>query len=422
MNNQTNNEINPALPELFNSSEFLNDQQLSTLIGGIGNNEGKALLLVAMATGGSAYTSRPLHGLITGLPGMDSVEAGSIYTQKGWCQSSIGPAGLVENHGSDGTQVTSLGLRLGVPLAGLLLNHADKYDVPLVELFGETRSSSEVPSQFIRLRIMEELLTHPGGMQLGDLVTSTYASNQVVIEKQLRKLANADLITYDDWDSATCQIRYEVPSESRSSLADKAGFTGTIAEYLLQASETSHDQVVNYCIQTVPGFNQLDPRAQSAKVSVVMFNLKRQGLVQKLEGKERPFELDVSLTPEQLEQWTDLCNKLESFKNQEPEVLAKWTKVAFDFITDPAKVRRAYERFRDSSARANHIEKNLGSIVLNALQDSGGSASVREVVKLASDRRGNSVSHFGVVRVLNHLAAEGLVNRHQDKVVMFSKR
>jgi hypothetical protein len=410
-----------ASPELDSSGEFLDDYQLAGLLGGIGNNEGKALLLLSMANEGGTYTQRPMHRLLTRLPGMDSVDAGGFSTQESWCRSTIEPAGLVESRDSGGTEVTALGLRLGVPLAGLLLDHADRYDVPLVELFGETRSSSEVPSQLIRLRVIEELLTNPGGIQLSDLVDSSDASHQVVIEKQLRKLANSGLITYDDWDEAINQTRYQINAEHEDDLATRSGLTGSVSEYLLNAREASYDQITQHCIQKVPGFDKLDATAQSAKVSFVMSHLKRSGLVKVLEGREQPHELNVSLSPAQLELWTDLFNKLETFKTQAPEVLAKWTEVALAFITDPAKVKSAYERFRDSSARANPGEKSLGNIVLGVLQETDGPTSVREVVQLASNRRGSSVSHFGVVRLLNRFADEGLVDKERDRVLMFSK-
>lgn len=408
--------------ELDNGRELLNDHQLSTFLGAIGNNEGKALLLLAMAKGGDTYTSRSLHTLVTDLPGMSNVETGGVQTQKSWCDSSLEPIGMVEKSKSGGFHATSLGVEIGVPLAGLLLDHSDKYNVPLVELFGENRSSSGISSQFIRLRIIEELLTNPSGIKLSDLVESSGASNQVVIEKQLRKLSNAGLISYDDWDEATNETRYEINPGTQDSLGAKSGFIGTIAQYILQASNVTHKDIISHLAESEPEFANLKPEEQSQKVASAMHRLKAQDLVLKVEGRELPSEINISLTPEQLKQWTDLCNKLEVFKTLRPEILAEWKDLAFEFINDPERVRNAYERYRDSSARANPTVKNLGNIVLRVLEGVDRPAPVREIVKQASSLRGSSVSHFGIVAALNRLASEGLVEKREDRVLMFSKR
>jgi hypothetical protein len=402
--------------ETSSSHEPMTEVQLAELISATGNHEGKALLMLTMGIQGEGhadYGQADTHRLIADLPGAINAKLGNKTSQFTWCDGSLIPAGLVAETQQQPRRMaaTKEGLEVGVPLAALLLDFSDRYDVDLAQIFGGRASSAGVRSPQLRIKLLEELLSNPAGTtNLKSLVNISGAADQVVIEKHLRKLNDAGLLKYKDWDYGVNVPRYMLEEQHYKPIMELGAVTAACLEYFQAYGEATRDALIKYCLETIPGS---DLKSIGPKIAQSVYGLKRVGAVSVLEGQSANQLLDVNFTIEQEAMWLELLNMLDEFRGQDDEVLAKYTQMGRDFLNDPEKVGRAIKRYTERSVR---LTNNLSSLVMAAIKDKASTGTVRNIVQLASRKHGAALSHYGVLRIMNELVEQGQLKLVDGKV------
>ncbi len=414
--------------ELAPRHEPLDEQRMGDYLAGVGNHEGKALLLLALnqADNDKFHTRGQLHELLKELPGSKNAYLGNRGNQVNWCQRSLAPIGFVareEYDGADRFAITDEGREIGVPLAGLLLDFSERHKVPLVELFGSSISNGKMRSPIIRLRMVRELLTHPNGANLAEMVDSTEVADQVVIEKHLRKLAVVGLIEYNDWDNAV--------DEQRVALLDKsfepnsqATWQSLIVERLKAEDSVSFDDLISYCSQKQPESDaQLDDAAVAIKVSITLYRLRERGKVSPPSGQLKDQALPVRFTSGQEQVWTELLNLLEAFMDRDPELIERGNTLAKHILNEPDIITNLLNRSAEAAANTkNDTGKDLGTLVMRVLANAQAPLSVRDLVTGVSEVQGRTYSHYAVSRIAKKISGAGAIIEEKDKVLRYRLR
>ncbi len=179
---------------MLSSSAEVPQQQLSDLLSGIGNHDGKAVLGLAMEPG-EVYGYGDLWRLVS-----DHSETGLQFSSRtsamAWCKQSLAPTGVVERANEKPLQfsLTEIGQELGQPLAGLLLPLAEQYSIPLTRLWGERMSRTTVRSPLVRLAISSCLLESETALTPEKIAEQTELCSRVV-QRQADAMTRDGLIT-----------------------------------------------------------------------------------------------------------------------------------------------------------------------------------------------------------------------------------
>jgi len=421
-------EVNSSSYETSTLYEPLTEAMLGNLLAAVGNHEGKALLLLAMGTGTAVdryYSQGELHDLISELPGSGSAYLGSRMNQMSWCKSSLAPIGMVAK--ADYAMPLSFGItpegrELGVPFAAMLIDFSDKHSVALVELFGSTTSRSELRSPLLRMKLVEELLTHPEGANLRDLVAATGTASQVVIEKHLRKLDIAGLLKYRDTDVAKHEPSYRLVHKDYQP-QDRGFWATSTVEFLRSRDAATLDEIVDhwYSEQPLGPPSERERSNVAEKLRYCLYGLDTRGLVTTVNAKRAHQRGRISLDEHQEAMWTDLHNLLAKFRSQDQPYISTLQRRAQELLREPGTIARALNRAAESSAFSrNDSKKDLTGLVLASLVESQQPLSVRDIVKVASEKQGRTVSHSGIVVILNKLVNQGAAGVRKNKVLKYS--
>ena len=401
--------------EILHSPEVMPDDRVAQLISAIGNHEGKALLMLALSASDEDHTQGELHQLLKALPGTQGASLGRSNNQLSWCKYSLAPAGLVEIDATAKpllTKVTEEGRAAGAPLAALLLEFADTYEVSLAQLFGGSMTGSETSSPEIRFKLIEELLTNPIGANLNDLAVSTGAASQVVVEKHLRKLHNAKLLTYNDFDHAINQPTFQLSNESYAPAANSNLLRRVCFDYIKSHREATHDEITAYCREVMTEYcDALGAKTLQIRISTTLHSLKKYGVITAVAGKQANRMVDVRFSKEQAALWTNLFNRLEAFKRSDSDARDTYERQGRNFLASHDKVSRAVARYTERNLLMNNA---LAGLALGVIESGETTGTVRDIAKVVSEKHGGAVSHFGIVKILNHLTEQGLLTVHSE--------
>lgn len=145
--------------------ERLSDEEMGNLISALGNHEAKAIVLCLM-TPGIIYPRYDLYRAVIQAQGQN---IGWRMNREGpfkYCQNSLSPIGLVTHEvinpdlSTYGYMKTEYGEKIGVPLAGLLLDFSLRHpDFSLQDFFASTSSPSQ-SQKMVRWSIKKERPLH----------------------------------------------------------------------------------------------------------------------------------------------------------------------------------------------------------------------------------------------------------------------
>jgi hypothetical protein len=347
--------------------------------------------------------------------------------QMNWCNGSLEPNGLVVRAESDRspTQVaiSEKGRAQGLPLAGLLLDFSEVYEIPLNAVFGGTASRYGLRSPLIRYRLIGKLLTHSKGTTLQALVESSGAAAQPIIQKHLRKLSVAGLVEYNDWDEGVNQTRYRLVDRGYEPQSRATPWLAQAVKRLRQTETVTIDEFVAHYRSKLPRETSGLSRDQISRQTVSkLFHLVKRGVVDKPEGRSANQTVPVRLTKEQAEMWTDLIGRLKSFRLQEPEALDQYGQLAYDLLRYPGHVASLLNRSAEASALARtDTKKDLSTAVLSVLVTSG-PLNMRNLVAEVSRQQGRTYSGWGIASVARELAGQGVVEVTEDRVLSYAAK
>lgn len=419
----------PVIPsrETSQSHEPLTDEQLGNLLAALGNHEGKATLLMAMQPE-AMYTQGSLYHLLTERIQGEPVYKGRDTNAMGWCKRSLEPIGLVarvEEGAPTRYGITQLGIEIGKPLAGLLLNFSDKHNISLSTIWGETQSRSEIRSPYARVKVIKQLL-HATAPVTPSVISKGTGLGAVHVEFQLSTMDRDSLVTYESWDKGAQDITYIW--QDYASLLNPRGGRGkefndkTIAalEYLKEYGRATLDELTDF------GWDCLNDREKQLitrealrfSINDSMKRLHNKGAIDR-ETKMRPDT--VYLTEAQRAFWKELFEGLNSIQARDEQALADYVETGQHYLDNPAGVGRGIQRSYESTSKgAAAVGKDLGSLVLNILQGND-TLSVRDITETIS-RTERSVSVFGVRTVLKRLVEQGALLEIDDKVKRYRQK
>lgn len=154
---------------MYQSVETHGEQGVPTpeLLSGVGNHEGKALLLLYLSMSGGMQAGYPMYKGFKDFIGTGSSWVPSSTVPFKYCTDSLEPIGQVAKGSAPsirGTakayEVTDFGRTVGVPTVGLLLDWSLEYpDISIQQVFGPTHSKGEVRAAHNRLSVLSELAT-----------------------------------------------------------------------------------------------------------------------------------------------------------------------------------------------------------------------------------------------------------------------
>lgn len=404
---------NPAPIE----SRILSDERMGSLIASFGNHNGKALLATLMQEG-QDYNPGELHGLIRDLPGADGIYLGSSTNQYDYIIGSFEEPGLVKvTQTPDGPSVrlAEEGIQHAKPLAALLLDIADKHDTSLESIFGGNRTSKEFKSPYVRITIMESILTAPQGMTIQEIMRATGIGDPT-ITGQLINLSYAGLVDRQPWSQGDDDVKYRVGNVAydRTIVGKQPSAWRTAAlDYLLSHGEATLDQLL---AASSEHFDQ--PQSDSKKrykLAKAFHQLITKGVVEKVNTRQSGLDSEVLLNDDQLNFWTELLNTLENFRTGMPSTLELGHQLAKDIPQDPRFVARALTRLNETSPHMQDANyKDMGSVVLSILSASEHPLTIRAIRESASKTLGRNVSGWGVSKILGKFIEKEFVTENSD--------
>src|SRR3989344_6016792 len=196
-------------------SEKLSDEEMGNLLASIGNSEAKALTLLVLADG----CILPDKAIQTKLSKLQGPSPAWRPVSK-YCETTLAPIGLVAKEYIEpegnlwGYQITDYGKRIGIPLAGLLLDFSSKYNPALYDLFGRTQSVSKEESRdastgaikfkkrspMTRLSLFWELLT--AELPVRQLDLASQVAHPSMMGHHLMDLGRNGVIQYESMESS----------------------------------------------------------------------------------------------------------------------------------------------------------------------------------------------------------------------------
>ena len=211
-----NKEFIPQINVENNETEILTNETLGNLISSMGNLETKANLLRIMKPG-ILYSRSDLRRVFNDSQGKNigwSLGTGSLAA---YCSGTFVPIGLVAAEIIDkenniyGYKITEYGERVGLPLAGLLLNFSLNHpEISLVKIFGSTHSNTVVNPEILekqqidfkkrsptnRVKIFYELATSAFPLRLIDLA-SNIDEDINNVSNHIQELKRYGLLNYE---------------------------------------------------------------------------------------------------------------------------------------------------------------------------------------------------------------------------------
>lgn len=378
MEMQTEGQEVPRTPE--RPKERLSDEEMGNFISALGNHEAKAITLCLM-TPGIIYSRGDLHRAVIWAQGQNKGWRMNRQVSFDYCQKSLSPIGLVTREvinpdlSAYGYIKTDYGDKIGVPLAGLLLDFSLRHpDFSLQDFFGRTHSSSQSQeideteykkrAPITRLKIFWEILTSSPLIQTRDIVKQIgYASTAENIGKHLFNLSRNGLLSYEAVTKGEAHVFYrlsETPPFSEPEPYDRDRKLTNFAYQLLKedgnrewSAEVIKERYQQYLETQVKSL--LNEKNLMGRISSILSHLVKKGYARrrKFIGGQKGSE--VTLTEEQRKVLLELVTLLDRFQNQDPAVLELGKRLASQIITNSEKVSLLFAKAKERSSDAGSL-------------------------------------------------------------------
>ena len=404
---------NLATPISFENSmdAHLTDEYMANLISGVGNHASKLVLLASMQPGAiySQSGETSAHSLLKssqdGSHGDGWVPEYTVPFK--YLADSLAPIGMVakelidEQKGTIGYGVTEAGSIVGVPFAGYLLDFAERHNLALSQVFGDTTSRN--PNERAggsRWRIFQGLATQEADEQVSITQLAQSVGNGIArTQNSLSELASINLLHYEagtkrqpqtyhiDIDSLRNRLPGMYTSRSRE-LAQYVVDTGlsvcTVAEL---AELVTKDKLEN------------NTAAFRSALKSILRNWENIGLTQRTIEKSGDALIWVTSAQQIILQ--DLVQILDNIQSGDNDTLKIGRAMARDIVNDPNRVVKLLAHEKEVSVHYHGQEnaKKRGARVLEILHRSGTEMTYEEIRK-ELENMGDIVSAKGVARII----------------------
>lgn len=430
-----------SIPEV-RKNEPLSDEEMGNLLAAIGNNEAKALTLIAMKRG-SIYTPKRLRKAVWEIQGDKKGWPISDMAVLGYCRFSFEDIGLVAKSVSDsirgtwGYIKTDYGEEQGDALAGLLLDFSLNHEgVSLYQIFGATQSTSEerevdssagktefkTRSPLRRLRVLWELVTSEGQMSVTTL-SKLLDENPDMINAHLERLSVFNLVHFETTkfgeEITAYQLSENLPDQPPTLLFHRPTLTKSM--YELISSDPNKTWGTHELIEAIntkrKAVNKLPLSRPNARFVGILKHLEREGYVTQIgfKGEERS---KVWVDEDQRVVLIDILTLIDNFQRQDPEVLREGRLLAANFTG--TEFSKLWAKAKKYSSMANKVPReDSRNEVLDYLREHPKSTTAQLTTYLSKIQERN-VAQANTRFLLNELRNSGLVAKSQDKVVKWS--
>lgn len=298
-----------------------------------------------------------------------------------------------------------------MPLAALLIDFGDKHNVALRDLFGSTMSRTDKRSPSTVLGLLQKLRNDPSDVSV---------TAQQHDEQHLKRLSNAGLITYEDWD-ATKSIKYKLLDKPYRPTKKASTLRKVTYEYLQEHNTATLDELVDYYSETIPDEIAGDSETElRAKIAHSLGQLEKPGY---LEREGRKNDGQVKINPAQKSILVELLDQLERFSSGDAEIAEHLQARANAILTNPELIARALERAAESSPlMQNGTEKSVGRLVLAALGVSE-ARSIKEIRQTITSDFGRNFTTTAIRSALHDLEEQQQVvgTKHRQNTLRFTR-
>lgn len=405
--------------------ERLSDAQMGNLISALGNHEAKAAVLCLM-TPGIIYSAGDLHRAIIWAQGQNIGWRMSRSDSFSYCQNSLSPIGLVTHEAINpdlsayGYMKTEYGDKVGVPLAGLLLDFSLRHpSFSLWDFFGGTASSSQSQeigemeykkrSPTTRLKIFCEILTSSLPIRCIDIARQTGEITRT-IGTHLSNLSENGLLSYEAIKPGEARVFYRLsetpPSSEPEPLRRLVSLTNFVYELLKKDgnkewfAEAVQEQHRQY--QKINGKPLRKEAISTDIISDVLSHLVKKGYARRRKFIGGKIHSEVTLTEEQRKMLLELVTLLDRFQNQDPAVLKLGKRLASGIIANPEKVSLLLAKAKERSSHAGALptQETAGDILRIISSSPGYTANQIHDTLKEEGRRLSQESIVGIIRVL----------------------
>lgn len=422
--------------------EPLTDEELGNLLAAFGNNEAKAVTLIAMRKG-VIYSEYDLYSAVIEKQGEGVGWRQSRGVPFAYCRSSFENIGLVAKSVSDpvletwGYLKTDYGEELGDALAGLLLDFSLRHpEVSLYDIFGSTASrgeKKEVESSlglisfknrapFTRLKIIWELATANRSIREIDLSNNIREAKITNIHQHLLGLKSVGLIHFEDIDGREAYSQFQLalnsPIESPRPMPKYPGMTKFLYELLKSDPNkiwTLEELNIAYKAKNKAENPDFVNGINNTHISSVLSFLEKAGYVYQpgsFTGEKRSI---LWVDEGQRLMFIDLLTLIDQFQNQDANTLQKWRMLAGNFSSWQINALMAKAKEHSSMANAVSTAETAGRI-LDTLKEHPKSTS-REIRELILNYRERKMSKASINGILRKLKSTGKIEETVEKSI-----
>lgn len=401
----------------------ISDQNLGVLLASVGNHEGKALTLIAMADK-HLYTSRDLHKKVMRAQGTTPAWKTNHFIQFEYCRNSFEPIGLVAQEvlnpdlSTYGYQLTDFGVKAAIPLAGHLLRYSETHpDLSLFGLFGATQSTgkgeveTKKRSPLLRAKIFWELTTGELPLRTIDLARNIGGDYGKIIHVHLDVLGRRRIINYEAQNVDKAVTLYKVLAENidaepKFDIFPNVGvrlwsFLKTHPDELYTSKELAEEMFKGGTRSKKTTLDSVE-----GQVYRMLGFLHTQGVVEKSKFSAG-VRSAINLTLEQRVRLVTLLDILDRFQLGDSEFYKDGYTSALDIFNNPQRMSALMDKARNSSLLASQIpvaELTDNIVEIVSKNPKVGSAAITE---LLYDQIGLLISKVALHRHLKSLMESG---------------
>lgn len=364
-------------PERSETKDIMSVEQIGNLISGVGNHEAKAITLILMRDGG-IYDGKELSRKILNSQGNNREWEISRRAVDNYCSHSLAPNDLITEVVSGGNlvtfsySITESGRKLGVPLAGLLLDFSQRHNIPLNLLFGSSISVSKKRAPITTLKILYELIASPT-LPIRESDFEKRISERInVISQNLNRLLKLELIQYKaikvNEPYSLYKLSDDIPKGELPIYSTSPTLTKSIFDILKKHPDQYLTREDLYDLLPAEHKNERSKISFLARITDILSLFNKHKYVT-TEGFHYDKQSEINITDEQRAVLTELLGIVYKFQNLDEETLEKGRKLAEEIISDPIKVSSLLNRAKEASSHANaspqeETQKNILVVIL----------------------------------------------------------
>ena len=403
---------------LSDSLEEIASDRVGSALTTVGNHEGKSLLVIALAKAPEElyFGMSALHGRLKTLSGPNKVNIGSRNNQKFWCQDTLGPTGFVER--APGIKqarykITEMGRDISVPVAGLMLDIGEAYEVPLTALLGATQGSPAVT----RLKLIREVLENPSEATPARLRRITPDAGRVVFDS----LSRSNLIQYKRWDASKDSVEYVLNKPDWPVDRKTTDLTKAVRELFLQDNTLTVDEIYDTLSQKEDTtFYNLTPVRLRYMLNLTLSRYHEYGIISRVSGRAQHEPIKVGFDERQREMWQRILTDIRQLSEGSEAATHLFTRRAHEFAEDPDRVTAAFNRWvTDSSHLKIASGETITSLVETVLSREPTSLAVTDIVEKVQAESGRSLSETQVRKSLRKLVESNQAAMHSGKILRY---